>query len=144
MVPSIAEAKVGAGGFIVLRPDSGDPVETVLAGLEAVEKVFGVDVNSKGYKVPRGCGVIQGDGINLHKLSAILTAVLEKGFSAEVCMPHMVSVKSLPHKISGRERQMNMALHGWLNQEVAEEKSGCEVVPRRLWPLAWEGGCYKS
>ncbi|CAL8467658.1 g7196 [Coccomyxa elongata] len=83
VVPSIAEAKVGAGGYMVLRPDSGDPVETVLAGLEAAEKVFGVDVNKKGYKVPRGCGVIQGDGINLHKLSAILAAVLQKGFSAE-------------------------------------------------------------
>ena len=84
VVPSIAEAKVGAGGYMVLRPDSGDPVETVLAGLEAAEKVFGVDVNKKGYKVPRGCGVIQGDGINLDKLSEILAAVLQKGFSAEV------------------------------------------------------------
>ena len=44
----------------MLRPDSGDPVETVVLGLRAAEKVFGCDVNAKGYKVPRGCSVIQG------------------------------------------------------------------------------------
>lgn len=87
VVPSIAQAQIGAGGYMVLRPDSGDPVEAVIAALEAAEKVFGVDTNSKGYKVPRGCGVIQGDGIDLQKLSEILAAVLEKGFSAEVCTP---------------------------------------------------------
>lgn len=83
MLPSIAKKKVGRGGFMVLRPDSGDPIEAVLMALEAGEKVFGVDVNGKGYKVPKGWGVIQGDGINIHSLQKILAAVLEKGFSAE-------------------------------------------------------------
>ena len=45
---------------MVLRPDSGDPVQTVVLGLRAAEKVFGCDINSKGFKVPRGCSVIQG------------------------------------------------------------------------------------
>ena len=45
---------------MVLRPDSGDPVETVMQGLHAAEKVFGCTVNSKGFKVPIGCSVIQG------------------------------------------------------------------------------------
>lgn len=84
VLPAVAAAKVGAGGFMVLRPDSGDPVESVLAALEAAEKVFGADTNGKGFRVPRGCGVIQGDGINLASLSAILDAVLEAGYSAEV------------------------------------------------------------
>ena len=53
-------------------------------GLEAAEKVFGVDTNSLGYKVPRGCGVIQGDGINIEVLDDILQAVMAKGFSAQV------------------------------------------------------------
>ena len=50
VLPSVAEKKVGRGGFMVLRPDSGDPVEAVLEALRAAEKVFGVDINSKGYK----------------------------------------------------------------------------------------------
>jgi nicotinamide phosphoribosyltransferase len=30
VIPSIHKEKVGKGGFMVLRPDSGDPVEAVL------------------------------------------------------------------------------------------------------------------
>ena len=44
----------------------------------------GSDVNAKGYKVPRGVGVIQGDGINYHTIQDMLAAVMEAGFSVEV------------------------------------------------------------
>lgn len=30
VLPSVKSAKVGRGGFMILRPDSGDPVEAVL------------------------------------------------------------------------------------------------------------------
>ena len=30
VLPAISAKKVGAGGFMVLRPDSGDPTEAVL------------------------------------------------------------------------------------------------------------------
>jgi hypothetical protein len=46
--------------------------------------VFGCDVNSKGFKKPRGCGVIQGDGINITTLAQIVDAVTDAGYSAEV------------------------------------------------------------
>jgi len=62
----------------------GDPVEAVLLALEAAERVFGVDMNSRGYKVPKGCGVIQGDGISIEMLDNILQAVMAKGYSAQV------------------------------------------------------------
>lgn len=70
--------------MLVLRPDSGDPVEAVMAALQAAERVFGVDLNSKGYKVPRGCSVIYGDGVNLSTMRKVLAAMMEQGFSAEV------------------------------------------------------------
>lgn len=41
-------------------------------------------MNGKGFKVPRGVGVIQGDGINYRTIRALLEAVLEAGFSAQV------------------------------------------------------------
>jgi hypothetical protein len=47
-------------------------------------KVFGCDTNSKGFRKPRGCGVIQGDGINITTLGKIMDAVLDAGYSAEV------------------------------------------------------------
>jgi len=54
VLPTIERRKTERGGFMVLRPDSGDPVEAVLMALEAGQKVFGVDTNELGYKVPRG------------------------------------------------------------------------------------------
>jgi nicotinamide phosphoribosyltransferase len=53
--------------------------------ISAAEKVFGADVNKKGYKVIRGCGVIQGDGVSYKSLGQILDAVLAAGYSAQNC-----------------------------------------------------------
>ena len=85
VLPSVAAKKnaKGPGGLMVLRPDSGDPVEAVLMALEAAEKVFGAETNGKGYKVIKGCGVIQGDGINIDGLRKILEATMAAGYSAE-------------------------------------------------------------
>ncbi|KAI0244258.1 hypothetical protein L0F63_006052 [Massospora cicadina] len=83
LLPQVASHKLKKGGFLVLRPDSGDPIETVLMALRAAEKVFGAGVNQKGYKVINGCGVIQGDGVGPATLGAILDAVLAAGFSAQ-------------------------------------------------------------
>ncbi|KAJ1974172.1 hypothetical protein H4R35_003741 [Dimargaris xerosporica] len=83
ILPSVANEKLDRGGFLVLRPDSGDPLTAVLMGLRAAEKVFGADVNAKGYKVLRGCGVIQGDGVTYNKIKAILKGVLDAGYAAE-------------------------------------------------------------
>ena len=67
-------------------------MEAVLLALEAAEKVFGVEVNSLGYKVPKSCGVIQGDGINIQMLDKILQAVLARGYSAQVCAASCMSL----------------------------------------------------
>lgn len=83
LLPVIANKKLERGGFLVLRPDSGDPVDTVMMALRAGEKVFGCDVNQKGYKVIRGCSVIQGDGINIHTIHKILETALAAKYSAQ-------------------------------------------------------------
>jgi nicotinamide phosphoribosyltransferase len=67
----------------VLRPDSGDAVEAVLAGLAAAERAFGADVNTKGYRVLRQTSVIQGDGIGYRDIRRILRAVVDAGYSPE-------------------------------------------------------------
>jgi len=66
VLPQIKEQKIKEGGFMVCRPDSGDPVEAIMQGLKAIEDVFGCQKNEKGYKVINGAGVIQGDGIDIH------------------------------------------------------------------------------
>lgn len=83
VVPKVASEVQNKGGFHVVRPDSGDPVACVIEALHALERAYGADVNSKGYKVIRGAGVIQGDGIDHVVLERILDATLEAGFSAQ-------------------------------------------------------------
>lgn len=83
VVPKLAPEMKAKGGFWVVRPDSGDPVKCVVEALVALEKAFGVTVNSKGYKVIQGAGVIQGDGIDIGIVQDILDAVLGEGYSAE-------------------------------------------------------------
>ena len=83
LIPSIAKLKLEKGGVMIIRPDSGDPVETVIMALQAGEKVFGVKKNKKGFKVLNGCGVIQGDGVNPQTIKAILDKALSLGFSAQ-------------------------------------------------------------
>jgi nicotinamide phosphoribosyltransferase len=85
VLPAVYKKKLAKGGFMVLRPDSGDPVEVVLEALRAAEAIAGVTVNEKGFKVIPGFSVIQGDGINLKTLKDILDRVMEEGYSAENC-----------------------------------------------------------
>jgi len=83
LLPVVKEKKLGKGGVLVIRPDSGDPVWCVVEGLKALEKTFGAEENARGYKVVNKARVIQGDGINITTLGEILDAVLAAGFSAE-------------------------------------------------------------
>lgn len=89
VLPSVAKLKTGKGGVLVLRPDSGDPVQVVLQALRyfelssAAQTIFGSDLNKKGFMVLRGIGVIQGDGININTIQDIANAVEKAGFSAQ-------------------------------------------------------------
>lgn len=55
----------------------------LLQALKALDRVFASDMNSKGFKLIRGAGVIQGDGINIVTIGKILDAVVAAGFSAQ-------------------------------------------------------------
>ena len=82
ILPSIASYKLEKGGVMILRPDSGDPSSMILLALRAASQVFGSQMNSKGYLVLNGCGVIHGDGINYEQIGRILMAVGDAGFAA--------------------------------------------------------------
>lgn len=72
------------GGTLVVRPDSGEPVEIVSAAIERLMAKFGFRVNGKGYKVLPDCvRVIQGDGISLASIEAILAEMKRRGLSAD-------------------------------------------------------------
>lgn len=71
-------------GTLVIRPDSGDPIQTLLAIYKVLFEKFGFTVNSKGYKVlPPKIRVIQGDGVNYDSIKDIYAALKNEGISAE-------------------------------------------------------------
>ena len=75
---------LGRDGTLVIRPDSGDPVMTLLEIFEILFTHFGYTVNGKGYKVlPPQLRVIQGDGVNYNEIGNIYEALKNNGISAE-------------------------------------------------------------
>lgn len=72
------------GGTLVIRPDSGDPVEVVAKVLHLAAEAFGTMINSKGYRVLNpAVRVIQGDGVNPHSIRAILNRMDADGFAID-------------------------------------------------------------
>jgi nicotinamide phosphoribosyltransferase len=71
-------------GTLVIRPDSGDPVQTLLKVFDLLFDRFGFSVNQKGFRVlPSQVRVIQGDGIDYDSIRQIYEALTSNGISAE-------------------------------------------------------------
>jgi len=79
-------------GTLVVRPDSGDPVETVcrvldiLGGVEDPNFGFGqhLEFTTTGHKLlPKNIRIIQGDGIDIESIEKILCAAAQRGWAAD-------------------------------------------------------------
>lgn len=71
-------------GRFVVRPDSGNPVETVLKCLNILGEFFGTTKNSKGYKIlPPQIGLIWGDGVDYYGIQEILEAMTNMKWAAD-------------------------------------------------------------
>lgn len=80
----LKEQILNRDGQLVIRPDSGDPVATLLKVFEILFDKFGFTINEKGYKVmPPKLRVIQGDGVNYDSIAEILAALKRNGISVE-------------------------------------------------------------
>ena len=72
------------GGTLVVRPDSGDPAETVLAVLGALGSGFPTRDNAMGFRVLPDCvRVIQADGVDPVTIREILRRMKVTRWSAE-------------------------------------------------------------
>ena len=98
-LPRLKDSILKRDGKIIIRPDSGDPVD-ILCGkpdadgkaertpedkglIELLWEVFGGTVNSKGHKVlDPHIGAIYGDAITHEREREIFTRLMEKGFAA--------------------------------------------------------------
>lgn len=80
----LKEKILSRNGRLVIRPDSGDPVQTLKAVFKVLWEQFGGEINSKGFKVLHpNVRVIQGDGVNYESIGQICEMMIQEGFSVE-------------------------------------------------------------
>jgi len=81
---SLKEAVLDRKGTLVVRPDSGDPVETPARTLAKLWDIFGGTTNAKGYRVLNDrVRVIQGDGMNVESIARLVDRVIDDGFAID-------------------------------------------------------------
>lgn len=80
----LKELVLSRDGVLVIRPDSGDPVFTLLKVFDILMDKFGFTINEKGFRVlPPQVRVIQGDGITVDTIRHIYNALKINGIGAE-------------------------------------------------------------
>lgn len=109
------------GGKLVLRPDSGDPLQQPILIAKVLMDKFGYHTNMKGYKVlPEFLGILQGDGVNPKSIAQIIDNLdnekiaisnLVFGMGGKLVMPengrdtYSFAQKATAQKLGGEEWQ---------------------------------------
>jgi len=94
-LPNLKEEVLARDGKVVIRPDSGDPVDIICGNpngktveekkgvIELLWEIFGGITNQKGYKeLDPHIGAIYGDSITLDRASQICERLKQKGFAS--------------------------------------------------------------
>lgn len=82
IIPACKDEIFAHNGAILIRGDSGDPVEIVLETVRRLWKSIGGTVNSKGFKVLNSAiKVIYGDSITLIRCETIYRHLIAEGFA---------------------------------------------------------------
>lgn len=78
----LRDAVLARDGVLVVRPDSGDPLEIVPDVIEALMERFGHSLTSEGFKIlPDQVRVIQGDGVDKVSITRIMDAMINRGLA---------------------------------------------------------------
>ena len=82
LLPEVKEEVLAHNGTLLIRGDSGDPVEVVTRTVFELWKIFGGTVNAKGYKVlDPHIKAIYGDSITPQRCEKIYHILQENGFA---------------------------------------------------------------
>ena len=78
----LKDAVLARDGVLVVRPDSGDPLKVVPEVIEALGEAFGWEETAQGYRrLHPKVRVIQGDGVGVDTVPAILAALKARKLS---------------------------------------------------------------
>lgn len=83
ILPLLKPEILAREGKVVVRPDSGNPVEVIAETVVELDAIFGSEENSLGYKVlnPK-IGMIYGDGMFLARLEESLIKLSDLGYAS--------------------------------------------------------------
>lgn len=150
-------------GTLVVRPDSGDPLEESLKTIQLLAREFGAKTNSKGFSVlPDYVRVIYGDGVNPDTIALILNKLQNRGFSASniafgmggaLLQQHNRDTHGIAYKLNaieidgkrigvckkspGKEShagEINDPEMNVVYDNGAHKKESLDTIRRRLWP----------
>lgn len=81
---SLRDKVLARKGTLVVRPDSGDPVETPLRTVKTLWEAFGGIINAKGFRVlDPHVRVIQGDGMTPATIARLIDRLIAEGFAID-------------------------------------------------------------
>ena len=80
---ALKQEVIDSGAMVIIRPDSGDPLEVTLKLVRILGDKFGYTTNDKGFKVLNNVRLIQGDGVNESAIRTILGNFMVHGWSAD-------------------------------------------------------------
>lgn len=81
---ALRDRVLARNGTLVVRPDSGDPVETPVRVIRMLWDTFGGTVNAKGYRVlDSHVRVIQGDGMTPATIARLIDRLIEEGYAID-------------------------------------------------------------
>jgi nicotinamide phosphoribosyltransferase len=100
-LPRLKERLLKRDGKLVLRGDSGNPVDILYQTVLKLWDIFGGTINSEGYKVLHPCiGTIYGDSITVERQNAIYQRLTNSGF----CISNVVlGVGSFSYQFNTRD-----------------------------------------
>lgn len=79
---ALREQVLARDGVLVVRPDSGDPLQIVPDVIEALMDKFGFTTTAQGYKLlHEKVRVIQGDGVNRFSIIEIMEELMARGLA---------------------------------------------------------------
>lgn len=79
----LREEIINSAATVVIRPDSGDPLEVNVKLIKILADKFGFTTNDKGFKVLKHVRIIQGDGVCEATIKMILGNFYLHGWSAD-------------------------------------------------------------
>lgn len=112
---ALRDEVIRSDATVIVRPDSGDPVDTPVQVVAQLAYAFGTTLNGRGYKViDHRVRVLQGDGVTPQDITMILGRMEALGFSADNI--YFGTGSQLIQKVTRDSYSFTMKANAWADE----------------------------